>query len=417
MGLLDDPELQGLLQQLAVSEQQKRSAKMQALSQAGFAMMGTPKGREGLGLGRAGQIGSDVYQQGLLGAQQGNMQQFQLAQMLRKQREEEAQRKAMQQAYQGAVQQPVGPPSPDGSMPPQGFDMGQYAQRMMGINPKLGLDAFKEARESQPAPAAEKSPWAQINPKDFTIESLREFAATKDPSVLRPRVEAKPPESPIGKVSPDSFTPASLAKYAVSGSYADLVPIDKTPRTTVNIDNAPKLPAGYRWKDGMVGQQVEPIKDGPHDTSKKDAAARAGEVSQANIVLTKLDQAHDLVQTSAFPTTGFVGSKMANIPGTPAYNLKQLLEPVKANIGFDAINKMRQTSPTGGALGNVTVRELELLQSKIASLEQAQSQVQFLRALREVKDEYSKVVHGPQGGGGMPSPADIDAELRRRGLK
>jgi hypothetical protein len=391
--MFDDPQFAEFMKQLEVTEQQKRSAKMAALAQFGFGLLGARKGQEGQALGRGGLLATDAFQKAMGGAREDNAQKFQLAQYVQQIKEKQRVSQGMQAATQAATTPEMGPPTPDGQMQPGGFDFAKFATAAAPYQPERSMAMLQQL---QPKP--EKSPWAEINPKDFTPESLREFGQTRDPTVLKARVDPKE-SSPFGKVSPGDFTPQSLAKYAQSGNYADLAPIDKTPRTTVNIDNAPKLPAGYRWKDGMVGQQVEALPGGPHDTSKKDAATRSGEVAQANIVLSKISQARDLVNRSALPTTGFLGGQMAKIKGTPAYDLQQLLEPIKANIGFDSLNQMRQTSPTGGALGNVTVRELELLQSKIASVEQAQSRVQFLRALHDVETEYNKIIHGPAGGG------------------
>jgi hypothetical protein len=413
MGLLDDPELQQLLQSIAVNDQQKKAARMHALSQAGFAMMGTRKGQEGAGLGRAGLIGTQSYQNQLADARGGNMQMFQLQQLLAKQRaaQAEAQRRqqGMDSAYHGAVQQPVGPPAPDGSMPPPGFDMGRYAQGVMGVDPKLGLDAFKTAATLQPPSTAEKSPWAQINPKDYDPESLREFARTKDPSVLRARVEPKAPESPFTKVSPGDFTPTSLAKYAASGNFADLVPIDKS--TKINIDVAPKLSPHHRWKDGMVGQAMEPIPGGPADSSAADAAKATGTATRAQLVLDSITDAKKLV---GFRSAGLPGSIAAKIPGTSAVDLRKRIDTIKANIGFQELQTMRDQSKTGGALGQVAVQELNMLQSVIASLDAEQSPAQLKDSLDRVEKHFKnatmileRIGKGERGQGAAPKTVDF----------
>jgi hypothetical protein len=157
MGLLDDPELQGLLQQLAVTDAQKKSAKMNALSQAGFAMMGTRKGNEGAGLGRAGLIGTQSYQNQLADARGQNVQQFQLAQLLAKQREAEA---ARQQAADETKQiggmfnsaPPGGPPSgqPAAAKSAPYYQLADfYAQRNRPDQAKKALDMAKALDEQE----------------------------------------------------------------------------------------------------------------------------------------------------------------------------------------------------------------------------------------------------------------------------
>ena len=68
-----------------------------------------------------------------------------------------------------------------------------------------------------------------------------------------------------------------------------------------------------------------------------------------------LDEAIDkaIDESGAF-TAGFLGSATSWAPGTPAYDLGNTLSTIKANIGFDKLREMRDNSPTGGALGQVS---------------------------------------------------------------
>lgn len=83
--------------------------------------------------------------------------------------------------------------------------------------------------------------------------------------------------------------------------------------------------------------------------------------------------------------TGLPGQVLENFGGTDARNLRGDLDRIKANIGFDELNKMRRESPTGGALGQVTERELQFLQSVQGSLDQAQTPEQLERMLWDIK--------------------------------
>lgn len=88
-------------------------------------------------------------------------------------------------------------------------------------------------------------------------------------------------------------------------------------------------------------------------------------------------------------TTGIM-SGADFVRGSPQYNLKATLTPILASIGFDKLQNMRDNSPTGGALGQVSERELAFLQGTIASLDTAQSPEQFREALGEVKRAYQQ---------------------------
>ena len=88
------------------------------------------------------------------------------------------------------------------------------------------------------------------------------------------------------------------------------------------------------------------------------------------------------------PITAGVGGTLKNIPMTPARNLDAKLTTIKANLGFDRLQQMRDTSPTGGALGAVAVQELVALQSTVASLDQLQSPAELSKALDKIETHY-----------------------------
>lgn len=171
----------------------------------------------------------------------------------------------------------------------------------------------------------------------------------------------------------------------------------------------PKPPTGFRYKQGTG--ELEPIPGGPKDTSGKDAARAQGAVQKADIVIRKVDEA--LSQTGFF-STGLTGSAMGLVPGTKAYDLDKTIDTIKANLGFSELQAMREASPTGGALGQVAIQELAMLQSTVASLEKGQSEGNLRRGLSQVKHHFERwkkavmeanagAVAAPGGGGGTPA--------------
>ena len=122
------------------------------------------------------------------------------------------------------------------------------------------------------------------------------------------------------------------------------------------------------------------------------AAARNAELTSANIVLEDIEKALEL---AGGWTTGFVGNLIGGIPGTPAYDLARTLDTIKANVGFDRLQEMRNNSPTGGALGQVSEMENRLLQSVLGNLERSQSREQFDANLNRLREVYLDIVHGP----------------------
>ena len=72
---------------------------------------------------------------------------------------------------------------------------------------------------------------------------------------------------------------------------------------------------------------------------------------------------------------------LSALPETDAGVLARYLETIKANVGFRALQEMRDNSPTGGALGNVSELELKQLNAVKGSLEIKTTAEQLLETL------------------------------------
>lgn len=164
-----------------------------------------------------------------------------------------------------------------------------------------------------------------------------------------------------------------------------------------------KAPEGERWKsDGSL----EIIPGGKAEAKEnKEKLLVEGIKKQVGTVVGKVDEA--LPQVSNW--TAGLGSLLEKIPGTPARDLAGSVDTIKANIGFKELADMRAASPTGGALGQVAVKELEFLQAAIAALDTGQSPAVLRRNLNQVKTHYqnwAKIMdqHYKTNGGATNSP-------------
>jgi hypothetical protein len=106
----------------------------------------------------------------------------------------------------------------------------------------------------------------------------------------------------------------------------------------------------------------------------------AGRTLTTKNVLDTIEEAKKLVG----PTTAGYGANLSGVQGTDAANLAAKLQTITANIGFEQLQKMRDESPTGGALGQVAVQELEALQAVLGSVKQGQSPTQLKASLDKV---------------------------------
>lgn len=87
--------------------------------------------------------------------------------------------------------------------------------------------------------------------------------------------------------------------------------------------------------------------------------------------------------------TGPVEQYLLTVQGDTA-NFESKLNLLKSKIGFKALADMRAASPTGGALGNVSNREVEFLQNSVESLALAQTADAMQEALRGIMDNASR---------------------------
>jgi len=115
-------------------------------------------------------------------------------------------------------------------------------------------------------------------------------------------------------------------------------------------------------------------------------------VVTGGVVLGNIDRIRNKIENSVLPTTGIGGQMLRNIGGTAALDVSKLIDPIQASIGFDRLQRMREASPTGGALGQVSERELDLLMATLSSLDQAQSEEQFLESLAGVETRYTNII-------------------------
>ena len=84
------------------------------------------------------------------------------------------------------------------------------------------------------------------------------------------------------------------------------------------------------------------------------------------------------------------------LAGSPGARLAALIQTIQANVGFDRLQEMRNSSPTGGALGNVSNKELELLTSVLGNLGNMQGLSQLRENLKRIQDNNAAVREGTQ---------------------
>jgi len=156
----------------------------------------------------------------------------------------------------------------------------------------------------------------------------------------------------------------------------------------------PSMPLGGDGPKGkgpavIAGPGGEPrVSPGQQQLSQnKDWQRIQSQQAQSDLVRGDVKKAISLVKSE---TTGALASTK-DLPffgqSTESGRLANALSTIKANVGFDNLQTMRDNSPTGGALGAVTEKEIKFLQDMQGSLEQSQT-AEDLRANLKRLDEF-----------------------------
>lgn len=259
-------------------------------------------------------------------------------------------------------------------------------------------------------------------------------------------VRVSPGESALAKITAVTGDPSSLAQLIVSREKASApdsggatgVLVDRLMKENPGLsfgDALAQIQTGYRRGVNFEGGVATPIEGfgaslgavgGQENYGKEAGTLRAqGELKpqvEADIVTAQSDARYMAEGKQKLPyaqrslqsaidrnsfldkklasiesranglTTGWTGSLVSAIPGTEAYDLKADVDTLLANAGFDRLQEMRDNSPTGGALGAVSERELALLQASAQNLLNSQSKEQFIKNLASFKEQRTRTI-------------------------
>lgn len=143
----------------------------------------------------------------------------------------------------------------------------------------------------------------------------------------------------------------------------------------------------YGPDNKLIAENVKDYEPGKGGSPEEIEAARAANVNKAERVMSTVDEALGFLEGAK--GTGAIGRQIAQVFGdTESAALKRAITTIQASLAFDELQRMREASPTGGALGAVSEREIDLLQSTIANLSTNQPTDVLDANLRKVKEHY-----------------------------
>ena len=195
-------------------------------------------------------------------------------------------------------------------------------------------------------------------------------------------------EAPAGPVSLGRFMQAPTQ----AGPMASLGQFAGPPRAAAPAP-APAPVTVPAPAPAPVAQRLEfkPIPGSKQDIERREAeaqkvAAERARLEKAQNLMFTLDGIEPLIGPLS---VGFVGQKTKGQGGTPAANMSLLLKQVQAATAFDELAKLKESKTS---LGQVAIKEIELLQNAVVALDQDMSEEVFRRQYGELRRKTQQTI-------------------------
>jgi len=177
--------------------------------------------------------------------------------------------------------------------------------------------------------------------------------------------------------------------------------------STFNLGPKPQISGDYVIVEdptAEAGVRFIPIKGSKADKEAAAAAERQGvtqqQAAQKETVISKsvdfLVGKIDAGGLFNLPEAGIVGNVLGALGvNQDAVDFKNELASIQANVAFDRLQQMREASKTGGALGAVSERELDLLMAAYGNIKQSTSPKKLKENLLYIKEIMTKIENDP----------------------
>jgi chemotaxis protein histidine kinase CheA len=299
--------------------------------------------------------------------------------------------------------------------------MMQYAKALQSVNPAMAQQAAAKAQEmalTESKMTTERARQGQIGAQEqrAMAETKAKEAQTDKAARFEEALNALPPTATDADVEavtrkfgkPEDVLKAVSRRQEVEAKKQAALELAKEKaqleaaqkerdaafRRELAAATAANRSALTGVQQQIAQQRLDDLKEKAAERKDKKEDSKQAALSHANKVLGDVAETNTLVKPA---TTGILGKPTSFIPGTDAYNLNQRLLTIKANLGFDRLQQMRDASPTGGALGQVAVQELQALQATVGSLDIGQDSKELAKNLSKIEHHYSNWIRTTRG--------------------
>ncbi len=123
-------------------------------------------------------------------------------------------------------------------------------------------------------------------------------------------------------------------------------------------------------------------------------AKKAADVQRLQTADNMLQQIDRVAGMSSKWTTGIAASPWLALPNTPAHDMATKVESINGQALVSMINQMRASNPTGGAMGQMSTKESEMMVNAATALRQTNSKGAFDEALADLRKKYVDMAYG-----------------------
>jgi hypothetical protein len=259
--------------------------------------------------------------------------------------------------------------------------------------------------------AAMSNPYMRPEQKQALQIMLEQKMQAGDPmrqmQMERGQLELEAMRNPQPKQTDDMREYEYAKQQGYQGSFQDFMLMMRGASATqisnvVNTGDTPdmrpladKPDKGFqrRWDAERQTYVDEPIPGSDPSVDRQDLAEKAVERERQQKIkmgttLTNLQMNIDEISDGGMPVTGPYGAIAGRIPGTPQADWRTRNQQITTSAALAEVQNMRDNSPTGGAVGQLTDSEREAIAVAASGLNNSQSAQEYIRAA----ENYRKVM-------------------------